>query len=96
MIGQRRAYFSEKPSKFCSFNENEIINQVNYQIDNYFIRYNNSIFQQVMGIPMGSNIESHMAYVFLHIYGKAHIEHLIYAGNLGVIKKTWSSLLIPR
>ena len=36
-IGQKRAYFSDKPSKFCSFNENEVINQVNYLIDNYFI-----------------------------------------------------------
>ena len=36
---------------------------------------------------MGSNSASHMANIFLHIYEKACIEHLIDAGNLDVIKK---------
>ena len=85
-VTKKRAYFSDKTSKFCSFNENDIINQVNYLIDNCFIQYNKSVLQQVIGIPMGSNNASHMANIFLHIYEKAYIEHLIDEGNTDVIK----------
>ena len=85
-IEQKRSYFSDKTSKFCRFNENDIINQVNYLIDNCFIQYNKSVLQQVIGIPMGSNSATHMANIFLHIYEKAYIEHLIDEGNTDVIK----------
>ena len=74
--GTKKQYDStlRRWKEFCctQLQWNEIIYQVNYLIDNCFTRYNNSIFQQVIGIPMGSNSASHMANIFVHIYEKAH------------------------
>ena len=88
-IGHINAYFSDKASKYGSFSEHEIISQINYLIDNCFINFNNNIFQQVVGIPMGTNSVSHMANIFLHVYEKLYVQQSMDNGNIGNLNILW-------
>ena len=56
-----------------SFTKEEFISQITYLI----IYFNNGLKKLVIGIPTGTNCALDLANIFLHIYEKKNVEHLI-------------------
>jgi len=50
------------------YTENDIANMINFLTDNIFIEFGGRIFQQTVGIPMGTNCAPLLADLFLHSY----------------------------
>jgi hypothetical protein len=56
------------PSKFNNaYKHDEIIQMLDFLVDNIFVKYHGLVFQQAMGIPMGANCEPLLADLFLHV-----------------------------
>ena len=55
-ISKNRAYFANKfSSKVISFSCDDLINHVNFIIDNSYIKFDGKCFRQIIVIPMGTN-----------------------------------------
>ena len=63
-------------SKF-KYTENDIISMVNFLIDNIYVEFGGMIFQQTIGIPMGTNCAPLLADLFLYTYEAEFIQKLI-------------------
>ena len=86
-IYTKRAYFSQgRSSNKTSFNKDELIECVNYLIDNSFVIYQGKIYKQVIGIPMGTNAGPQIANTYLHVYEYEHIKKLIENGDKVALK----------
>ena len=57
MLGRDRSYFVKKNHSDSSkkFSETDIINMLEFLIDNKFVIFGGRVFQQIVGIPMGRN-----------------------------------------
>ena len=77
-------YFSKNPSKInpC-YNLDELINAINFVIDNSLIKFHDMIFRQTIGIPMGTNCAPFLANVYLHVYEYLYLETLVKNNDLG-------------
>jgi len=54
---------------------------INFFIDNIFIEFGSRIFQQTVGIPMGTNCASLLADLFLHWYEAEFVQELLCKGE---------------
>jgi len=85
-ISKYRSTLTESKNKSgINFSLQEFIKCINYLIDNCFIKYGNGIFQQITGIPMGSNCASHLANIFLFIYESSFVKKLFGENNIDAI-----------
>ena len=66
---------NERRSGFC-LSVQQMIDCVNFLVDNNYILYKDDMFRQVKGIPMGTNCAPHLANLFLHYYESNYIEEL--------------------
>ena len=72
------AYFvKEHTDASKKYNEDDIINMLNFLIDNIFVEYGGVIFQQTIGIPMGTNCAPLLADLFLYTYEAEFIQTLV-------------------
>ena len=69
--------FSDTKSKTRGFSKDELIEHLNFSIDNAFICNSNSVYRQCIGIGMGRNDASHLANIFLHTHEKSFIENTL-------------------
>ena len=63
------AYFSDSdniPKSYIVFNKSNLVECINYLIDNAFVVFNNHVYRQVIGIPMGTNSGPHVANIYPH------------------------------
>ena len=74
--GYSSSHMTNNKSK-STFTDNELVTHINKIIDNAYIIYNNHLYKQVSGIPMGTNCAPHLANIFLHIYEKQYIGNII-------------------
>jgi hypothetical protein len=69
VIGRDKSYFVKTHSKSNNKNkEDEIIHRLDLLIDNMFVVFAGHVFQQTIGIPMGTNCAPLLADYFLHAY----------------------------
>jgi hypothetical protein len=56
VLGYNSTYFSNKiqKGKTC-YSEEQVINMLEFLIDSIFASFGGTLFQQVIGIPMGTN-----------------------------------------
>ena len=59
---------------------------INFLIDNIFVECGGEIFQQVVGIPMGTNCAPLLADIFLYSYEAEFIQTLIKSGKRHLAK----------
>ena len=59
------------------YTEEDIVRMINFLIDNIFVECGGEIFQQVIGIPMGTNCAPLLADIFLYSYEAEFIQTLI-------------------
>ena len=85
----RKAYFSTsscKDKKVC-FSKDDILECLFYLIDNSFVIYRDTVYRQVVGIPMGTNSGPQMADSYLHVYEHDYVLSLITAGDEDSLRK---------
>ena len=78
VVGREKTYFvkhrSESKNKYT---EEEVIQMLEILIDNIFVQFGGLVFQQTIGIPMGTNCAPLLADLFLHSYEAEFIERLL-------------------
>ena len=74
----RSAYWSKIISKTnISFSCDELINSIDFIVNNSFITFHSLVYRQVIGIPMGTNCAPFLANVFLHVYEYEYLQKLV-------------------
>lgn len=64
-----RAFFTDEQVKhYTMWTCSEVCEALTFLLDNIFVRYGNSIYRQVIGIPMGTNCAPLVADLFLYCY----------------------------
>ena len=78
MLGYNSAYFSNKiqKGKTC-YSEEQVISMLEFLIDNIFVSFGGILFQQVVGIPMGTNYAPLLADLFLYSYESEFLQKLV-------------------
>ena len=78
MPGRDRSYFVKHHSDSTEkFSETDIFNILEVSIDNIFVMFGRRVFQQKVGIPMGTNCAPLLADLFLYSYGADFIQGLL-------------------
>ena len=65
----------------------ELIEAAFFIIDNSYISFQDTLFRQIIGIPMGTNCAPHLANIYLHVYEYKYLQKLILEGQRKVAKK---------
>ena len=72
LLGRDISYFVKKTKKHSdstkNFSQTDIINMLEFLIDNIFVFFGGRVFQQTVGIPMGTNCVPLLADLFLYSY----------------------------
>ena len=58
-----------------------MISMLEFLIDNIFVSFGGILFQQVVGIPMGTNCAPLLADLFLYSYESEFLQKLVNKGN---------------
>ena len=82
VIGYKDTYFvrdhSDAPQKYS---DADVIKMLEYLINNIFVEFGGRIFQQTIGIPMGTNCAPLLADLFLYSYEAEFVQSLLTAGK---------------
>ena len=82
-----RAFFTDEPVKhYTNWTCSEVCRSLTFLLDNIFVRYGNSIYRQVIGIPMGTNCAPLVADLFLYCYERDFMLSLNPQSQADVIK----------
>ena len=78
VLGYNSTYFSNKiqKGKTC-YSEEQVISMQEFFIDNIFVSFGGTLFQQVVGIPMGTNCAPLLADLFLYSYESEFLQKLV-------------------
>ena len=63
------------------YTEEDIIKMLEFLVDNIFVVFAGKVFQQIVGIPMGTNCAPVLADIFLYSYEAEFIQSLLSAGK---------------
>ena len=74
---------SDSKSKFV---EEDIIQMLEFLVDNTFLVFVGKVFQQIIGIPMAINCIPHLSNIFLYSYEAEFMQSLLSVG-----RKRWAS-----
>ena len=69
------------------FNKDEFLECIYFLIDNAYVKHNNCIYRQVIGIPMGTSCAPHKANVYLHQYEHEYFIKLYEANKIEDLAK---------
>ena len=74
VLGRDRSYFVkiEYSDSTKMFSETDIINMLDFLIDNICVMFGGCVFQQIVDIPMGPNCSSSRRLVPLFVWGRLH------------------------
>jgi len=73
-------YICKTPLRFKNeihVTEDEIVNMLHFLMDNIFVQFGGRVFQQTIGIPMGTNCALLLSDLFLYSYEAEFIQGLI-------------------
>ena len=86
----KNSYFSDSisVSRSCiKFTKDELLECIYFLIDNAYVKYNGSIYKQVIGIPMGTSCAPHKANIYLHQYEYEYFIKLYEANKVSDLTK---------
>ena len=82
VVNYDKTYFvKEKSDSENKYTETDIIQMLNFLIDNIFVVFGGRVFQQIVGIPMGTNCAPLLADIFLYSYEAEFIQSLVSEGK---------------
>ena len=87
VVNGNRTYFVINHSDSATkYTEDDITSMIDFLIDNIFVDFGGRIFQQTIGIPMGTNCAPLLADLFLYSYEAEFVQNLIKQGNRTLAK----------
>ena len=82
VLGREGPYFVKEHSDAKNkYTEEDIIKMLEFLVDNIFVVFAGKVFQQIVGIPMGTNCAPLLADIFLYSYEADFIQSLLSAGK---------------
>ena len=82
VLGREGPYFvKERSDSKNKYTEDDIINMLEFLVDNIFVVFGGKVFQQIVGIPMGTNCAPLLADIFLYSYEAEFIQSLLSTGK---------------
>ena len=82
VLGHEETYFVKEHSDSKSkYSEDDIIKMLEFLVDNIFVVFAGKVFQQTVGIPMGTNCAPLLADIFLYSYEADFIQSLLSTGK---------------
>ena len=82
VLGREGPYFVREHSDSKSkYTEEDIIRMLEFLVDNIFVVFAGKVFQQIIGIPMGTNCAPLLADIFLYSYEAEFIQSLLSTGR---------------
>ena len=82
VLGHEDTYFMKEHSDSKNkYSEDDIIKMLEFLIDNIFVVFAVKVFQQTVGIPMGTNCAPLLADIFLYSYEAEFIQSLLSTGK---------------
>ena len=86
-MGRNGTYFvKHHTDSIMKYNEEDIARMLVFLIDNIFVQFAGNIYQQTVGIPMGTNCAPLLADLFLYSYEAEFIQQLLKDGKKNVAK----------
>ena len=78
VLGYNSTYFSNKiqKGKIC-YSEEQVISMLEFLIDNIFVSFGGTLFQQVVGILMGTSCAPLLADLFVYSYESEFLQKLV-------------------
>ena len=82
VLGREGPYFVKEHSDSKNkYTEDDIVNMLEFLVDNIFVVFVGMVFQHLVGIPMGTNCAPLRADIFLYSYEAELIQSLLSAGK---------------
>ena len=82
VLGHEEAYFVKEHSDSKNkYSEDDIIKMLEFLVDKIFVVFAGKVFQQIVGIPMGTNCAPLLADIFLYSYEAEFIQSLLSTGR---------------
>ena len=82
VLGREGPFFVKEHSDTKNkYTEDDIINMLEFLVDNIFVVFGGKVFQQIVGIPMGTNCAPLLADIFLYSYEADFIHSLLSTGK---------------
>ena len=82
VLGHEETYFVKEHSDSKNkYSEDDIIKMLELLVDNIFVVFAGKVFQQTVGIPMGTNCAPLLADIFLYSYEADFIQSLLSTGR---------------
>ena len=82
VLGRKGPYFVKEHSDSKNkYTEDDIIKMLEFLVDNIFVVFGGKIFEQIVGIPMGTNCVPLLADIFLYSYEAEFIQTLLSNGK---------------
>ena len=78
VLGYEKSYFVKQHTDSSQkYSEIDIVRMLEFLIDNIFVEFGGLVFQQTIGIPMGTNCAPLLADLFLYSYEAEFIQGLV-------------------
>ena len=82
VLGHQETYFvKEHSDSYSKYSEDDIIKMLEFLVDNIFVVFAGKVFQQTVGIPMGTNCAPLLADLFLYSYEADFVQSLFSTGK---------------
>ena len=82
VLGHEGPYFvKERSDSKKQYTEDDIVNMLEFLVDNIFVVFGGKVFQQIVGIPMDTNCAPLLADIFLYSYEMEFIQSLLSTGK---------------
>ena len=82
VLGREDTYFvKEHSDSDKKYTEDDIVKMLEFLVDNIFVVFGGQVFQQIVGIPMGTNCAPLLADIFLYSYEAEFIQSLLSTGR---------------
>jgi hypothetical protein len=65
-----------------NYSETDIKDMVGFLTDNIYVVFGDKVFQQSVGIPMGTNCAPLLADLFLYLYEAEFVQKLLQSDNI--------------
>ena len=87
-VGRNKSYFTSDPLNGDNkYTANDICKMIEFLVDNIYVRFGGQLFRQMVGIPMGTNCATLLAYLFLYSYENEFLDKLVKEGKRKLARK---------
>ena len=89
-VGRNKSYFTSDPLNGDNkYTANDICRMIEFLVDNIcmYVRFGGQLFQQIVGIPVGTNCAPLLADLFLYSYENEFLDKLIKEGKRKLARK---------